>query len=276
MAIAIESLDPRNLQAERKNIPMDKIRVSRDTQARVRLNPATVQEYVELLERKVEFKDDIEVYHDGFVFWVGDGFHRHAAYEKVGRLRVPALVREGSQRQAMIHAAGANAEHGLPRKREDVQRAIRMLLDDDETGRLSARTIAKLVRCSPGMVDNMKKLLGRGGEKVVYTDRHGIETEMDVSGQKERPRKTLAFGAPVNTYHDLPAGVRGVLKDVLREISQLPKESYSFVLSWLQGHLPPKPKEAGNLLTQLELEEQAEPDGLDRLGPVDEPMEEDR
>jgi hypothetical protein len=241
----------------------------------VRLNPATVAEYVELLERKVEFKDDIEVYHDGFVYWIADGFHRHAAYEKVGRLRVPALVREGSQRQAMIHAAGANAEHGLPRKREDVQRAIDMLLDDDETGRLSARKIAKLVRCSPGMVDNRIKQRGKRGCPVVYTDRHGNETEMDVSGQKDRPKKTLAFGAPVNTYHDLPAGVRGVLKDVLREISELPKESYSFVLSWLQGHLPPKPKEAGNLLTQLELEEQAA-EADDRLGPVEEPLEEDR
>jgi len=266
LALKLENVDPRYRPFEDRQVPLDKVQIDRSTQARVRLNPEKVKEYVELLDRKVEFKDHVEVYYDGFVYWVGDGFHRLAAYKEAGRAKVPARVREGTHREAMIHAAGANAEHGLPRKREDVRRAIKLLLEDDQVGRYSSRLLAGLARCAPNTVEALKKEMGLDKGPRVYTDRWGNETEMDVSGQQTR-KKTFAFNGPVNAFHDLPAPIRGVLKEVLREISQLPKESYSFVLSWLQGHLPPKPKEAGNLLTQLELEEQSQPEGEDLLGP---------
>jgi hypothetical protein len=257
MAIAVETIDPRNRPFEVKNVPMDKIRVSRDIQTREKIDPHTVDRYAELLQNKVEFTDDIEVYWDGFVYWVADGHHRHAAYTKVDRVRVRAKVREGNQRDALIHALGANFDHGLPRKREDIQRAIRMALEDEELGRYSARTIAKIVRCSPGMVDNMKKKLGKSGDTVVVTDKYGNEIEMDVSGQKERGKKSFSFSAPVNTYHDLPREGRSLIKDFLRVGSRMTQEQYAFLLSWVKGEAPTKVKEAGSLLTQLELEEEA-------------------
>jgi hypothetical protein len=279
MAVSLESLDPRNLPFEVKNIPADKVRVSRDIQTRVRLDAHKVDEYAELLRRKVEFKDNIEVYYDGFFYWIADGHHRFAAYEKVGRLRIPAIVREGGQQLAFVHALGANAEHGLPRKREDIQRSIRMALENKETGRLSARKIAKLVRCSPGMVDNMIKTLGKGRDSVVVTDKHGNEIEMDVSGQKERAKNSYAFGSPANTFHELPVNVKDAFKAQLRAMADMTRENLAFSLTWWEQHKPATPRKAKDLLTELELEEQARQeaeDDDDRLGPADEPADEDR
>ena len=69
------------------------------------------------------------------------------AYQQAGRDKIRALVREGSERDAMIHAAGANTKHGLRRSREDTHRCIRLLLEDKQLAGLSDRTLAKLVDC---------------------------------------------------------------------------------------------------------------------------------
>jgi hypothetical protein len=260
------SRDPREREFQDKFVAFDKIELKRSHQARVRINPGRVQELADVLQAGGKFTENPappEVYYNGYVYWVGDGFHRLRAYELAGRVKVWARVREGSDRDALIHALGANAEHGLPRKPEDVRRAIRMALADDELKKLSNRSLAKLVHCHDKTVAAVKRELGLDGDTRTYTDRYGNTSEMDVSGLKNRPRVTLMGDAPVNAFHDLPAPARTVLKDVLRVIRDLPKQSYSFVLSWLQGQLPPTPKEAGRLLTQLEAEEEAAPDDDD-------------
>src|SRR5262245_41078226 len=114
--------DPRNRPAERKQILLAKVQITRSTQARDRKTPDHVETLLAVLESGQEFKDAPEVYFDGFAYWVGDGFHRLDAYDRAGRAKVWALVRDGTHRDAMIHAAGANAEHGLRRTRKDVDR----------------------------------------------------------------------------------------------------------------------------------------------------------
>jgi hypothetical protein len=251
--------DPRAKPAVRKLVALFKVQIDRSTQARDRKDDERVKALLEVLEDGKEFKDDLELYDDGFVYWVGDGFHRLDAYQLKGREKAWALVREGSHRDAMIHAAGANAEHGLPRKRKDIDRAIRLLLEDKEIGKLSDRAVAALARCTDKTVAARRRELGLNGGDRAYTDRHGNESVMDISGQRSRG-KTLLSAGPVNAFHDLPVTTRRVLKGVLEEIGGLTKERYSFALSWLKGHLPPTPKEARELLTTLEAEEVVTPD----------------
>jgi hypothetical protein len=233
--------DPRQRPAERKLIPLDKVQIDRSTQARVKKNPEHVQALVEVLEAGKEFVADIEVYHDGYVYWLADGFHRADAYAKAGRAKVWAQVREGTHRDAAIHAAGANAEHGLPRSRKDIRRAIGLLLEDEEIARLADTTIAKLARTTDKTVASVRREIGLDTGKRVYTDKHGNQTEMDVSGQRERGKVTKCFDEPVNAFHDLPDTARRVIKDLLAELSLLPKAHYSFVLTWLK-QLPPSRK----------------------------------
>jgi hypothetical protein len=261
----LSSRDPRNKPAERKSILLAKVEIDHSTQARVRKSPERVQDLFEVLERGGDFCDPVEVYYDGFRYWVGDGFHRLDAYERAGRLKVTALVREGGQRDAIIHAAGANDEHGLPRNRKDLRKAICLLLDDDEIGKLSDRTIAQLAHCSDKTVAAIRRELGKDTGKRVYTDKHGNQTEMDVSGQG---RRVGGFREKVNAFHELPVGVREVLKKALDVISQEKPEIFAFARTWLAAQLPHNSKEARNLLHTLEAEEQSgAEDDADQDGP---------
>jgi hypothetical protein len=126
--------DPQQRPAQEKMIALDKIQLTRSTQGRLRMNPDHVQRLrEEVLERGLDFTDRVEVYDDGFgKLWVGDGFHRLEAYQQAGRDKIRALVREGTERDAMIHAAGANTRHGLRRSRENIRRCIRLLLKDKQ------------------------------------------------------------------------------------------------------------------------------------------------
>jgi hypothetical protein len=242
-------------------VELDKIECDRGTQARCRMNPNWTGELVEVLGAGKDFTDEPEVYYDGYTYWPGDGFHRLAAYRKVGRVKVWVRVREGTHRDAMIHAAGANSEHGERRSRKDLRRAIALLLEDEDIAKRSDRTIARLARTTDKTVATVKKELGLDSGTRVYTDKHGNVGEMDVSRLKERSKGlSLAGSAPVNEFHQLPPPVKGSVKGLLQEISRLSKKDYAFLKTWLQAQLPKTPREASNLLTTLDFEEQAPPD----------------
>jgi hypothetical protein len=103
-------------------------------------------------------------------------------------------------------------------------------------------------------VADVKRELGLDGTIRVYTDRHGNQTEMDVSGLKTR---TLAGGGKVNTFHQLPGSSRDCCKAILQDLTHLPRERNAFLKTWLDQHWPQTPKQARDLLTQLEAEEQS-------------------
>jgi hypothetical protein len=256
--------DPRERPAVRKLVLLAKVQIDRRTQCRVRTDPHHVQELVEVLERKKGFKDDVELYFDASVYWVGDGFHRLEAYQAAGWVKIPALVREGGWLAAMIHAAGSNEDHGKRRTRDDLHRAITLLLEDGGIRKLSNRQIAKLARCDDKTVGALREKLGLAGDVRVYTDKHGNETEMNVSRLRRRG-EPLTAGGRVNTFHDLPADAKDACKGLLRVLGRLTKEQHSFTLTWLSKLPPGKPKETEHLLAELEVEE-GQGEDLD-LGP---------
>ena len=94
---------------------------------RTELRPETVNEYAaDMLDGAV--LPPIVVFHDGCDFWIGDGFHRIEAARKIGRETIVAEIRRGSTRDAILHAVGANAVHGLRRTQADKRRAVEVLL----------------------------------------------------------------------------------------------------------------------------------------------------
>jgi predicted RNA methylase len=119
------------------------LRCDGGTQARAAMCQATIEAYQELLDALppvTVFRDP-----DG-VFWLVDGFHRVEAARRAGRDMLVGHVYEGTLREAVLHAVGANAEHGLPRTRADKQRAVERLLDDAEWSTWSDRAIARAAR----------------------------------------------------------------------------------------------------------------------------------
>ena len=174
--------------SEATTLPIGAIRRDGGTQARAGLDDATVAEYAEALDNGVTFPP-VTVYHDGACYWLADGFHRAAAHIKAGRTEIRALVEQGGQRDAILHACGANAEHGLRRTNDDKRRAVDVLLRDPEWSGWSDRQIAKICRVSRpfvasrrGHTGNVASMDGAKGANRTFTHhRTGQPTTMNTA-----------------------------------------------------------------------------------------------
>jgi ParB-like chromosome segregation protein Spo0J len=135
------------------------IRIDGGTQARESINQRVVSEYAEVL-RNGGSLPSIIIYFDGSSHWLADGFHRYFAHQHLGLERVEAEVRQGTQRDAVLHAAGANDKHGLRRSPADKRRAVKMLLADPEWAAWSNAEIARRCAVDDKTVASVRQELG--------------------------------------------------------------------------------------------------------------------
>lgn len=165
------------------------------TQARAGLTPSKVDEYQERMEAGDSFPP-ITVYYDGANYWLADGYHRlyahRSAFRKPGygggyTKQIAAHVKQGTRRDAILHACGANAEHGLQRTNEDKVRAVTVLLEDKEWGTWSDREIARRCHVSHPFVAKLReKVNGHTGnvtsmERTYTHPKTGQETTMNTA-----------------------------------------------------------------------------------------------
>lgn len=138
-----------------KNVNLKSIRIDGGTQGRVALDLGVVAEYAESLTDAVELPP-IVLFHDGTEHWLADGFHRYFAYKEKDRASIPAVVREGTQRDAVLYSLSANGTHGLRRTNEDKHKSVNTMLADAEWCKLSDREIAKHCGVSHTFVANVR------------------------------------------------------------------------------------------------------------------------
>jgi hypothetical protein len=87
-----------------------------------------VGEYSEAMKAGATFPP-IVVFRDAKgVHWLADGFHRTGAAELAELAEIPAEVRKGGRRDALLYAASANAAHGLRRTGADKRRSVELVL----------------------------------------------------------------------------------------------------------------------------------------------------
>jgi len=167
------------------SVPIESIRIDGGTQSRVRIDPETVADYADAMQGGAEFPPVI-VYYDGNQYWLADGFHRLQAWVSAWpeRTGIPAEVRQGDRREAVLHSVGANDAHGLRRTNEDKRRAVLRLLEDAEWGAWSDREIARRCNVSDKTVGQIRKTLTadfRSDTQPVertYTTKHGTTATM--------------------------------------------------------------------------------------------------
>jgi hypothetical protein len=171
--------------------------VKDSTQARERLNPQTVREYAEALQEGAKFPPIVLFVNDVGCYCVGDGFHRIEAAMQVRFKTIKAEVRRGGLRDAQLYAAQANLAHGLRRTTGDKQRAVLILLRDEEWRRWSDRRIAQHCGVSPTFVGSLRASLSTvdsdNGQRI-YTTKHGNVATMDTTRIGSREATT----APTN------------------------------------------------------------------------------
>ena len=140
-------------------------------QARVALSEEIVCEYADAMKSGDEFPVPHLIF-DGFIYYVADGNHRLKAAQLAGFTEIDAIVTEGSFRDAVLIAVGANTSHGLRRTREDRRKAVRMLLADVEWGQWSDVEIARACKVSRELVAKVRSQTGVIPE-VVQCNRGG-------------------------------------------------------------------------------------------------------
>lgn len=140
-------------------------------QARLAVNTDVVLDYEEKMRNGAAFPP-IEVVRVDGMFFVVDGFHRVAAWKQAHRkVPIPCHVEDGDRLTAIRRAAGANNNHGLQRSNDDKQRAVRMLLRDEDLCKDSSRALAEVVMVSHTFVDNVRKRYGVAKGEVLTAAR---------------------------------------------------------------------------------------------------------
>lgn len=162
------------------------------TQARVDTDEDTAGQYALALQAGDILPLPI-VFHDGKNFWVADGFHTILAYEIIGKKRIEAEVRDGTKRDALLYAVGANAKHGKRRTTDDVRNAVLLLLHDEEWGQRPNTWIAGHVGIDESRVRQIKKELKtedtkdpRSAPKTGEVDNWDEEAEIEKLPPAER------------------------------------------------------------------------------------------
>ncbi len=108
------------------------------------------------------------------------------------RETIPAEVREGTKRDAILFSVGANAKNGLPRSGADKERSVLMLLADDEWSEWSNREIARQCRVDHKTVEAVRSRNASLGNSPVRKARtkHGTVTKMDTTNIGSKPPTT--------------------------------------------------------------------------------------
>ena len=152
-----------------QRIGIDKIAENDRLQMRAGYSTETIEEYKRVLTEASESQpgdwpfatpvtlfrvDDTE---DSYL--LVDGFHRLRATKAAGRDWVEADIKTGTFNEALLLAIKANQQHGLPRSRQDKQKAVRAALTHPETCSKSDRDIARLCGVSHPTVATVRREL---------------------------------------------------------------------------------------------------------------------
>jgi hypothetical protein len=197
---------------------LEHIRLNGGTQLREYIDQDTVQDYAEILDEL----PPVIVFADGKNFWLADGFHRYKAAQFAGREEIACEIRNGSRRDAILFAAGANARHGLRRSRADKRKAVVTLLSDKEWWRWCDREIARQCAVSATWVAVLRREM-QGGPKPGER-RLAMQAGRIVSRPAEHQRPTVLANGNGNGH----ANANG---NSLADMVRCPKCKHKFALS---------------------------------------------
>lgn len=169
-----------------KQISVNEIRIDGNTQMRLEIDYVTVDDYASAFTAGKKLPP-LVVFFDGVSYWLADGFHRWHAARKAELQTVACDVRQGSQRDAILFAVGANDENGLRRKPCDKRVAVMTLLHDPEWAKRADSWIADAAKVSRPFVADQRKQAGNCN--VAGCEDGQVERRVGRDGKSRRVKK---------------------------------------------------------------------------------------
>jgi protein gp37 len=161
-----------------------------DLQPRVELSSEIISEYSEDMKAGVEFPPIIVFRNGEGPAYLADGFHRFFGAKKAGLQGIPAEIRKGGKREALLYSVGANATHGMRRTNADKRRAVMRLLSDPEWKKWSDRKVAEQCGVDHGMVASSRQHLADSTSDVRLFTKGGVTAEMNTENMR-RPEPII-------------------------------------------------------------------------------------
>ena len=106
-----------------QQIEISRITINDRVQQRVKLDEKVIFEYFEEIQGGQQFPP-LTVFDDGQDLILADGWHRYEAYKLAENDFVDVEIIKGTERDAILYAVGANADHGLRRTNADKRYAV--------------------------------------------------------------------------------------------------------------------------------------------------------
>lgn len=178
--------------------------VDEAVQSRCGTDQETAEAYAEAIRNGAKLPPIQCVRTPAGVFIVWDGMHRKAAFDLLKTTEVTVLARNGTLDDAILLAAGANADHGRPRSRNDKERCVLMLLARDQWKSKSVKWLADASRVSQHFAERVKteyfgkqsQVVGRDGREQSATKRKHVEKSTNQvparEPDSEKPRHVAA------------------------------------------------------------------------------------
>jgi hypothetical protein len=149
-------------------MPLADIRIDPELQCRANgVSKSVVREYAEVMREHgpdrfpgvILFKDKQGNH------WLADGFTRCAALASIDETAsIKVEIHEGSRKDALLYAAGANAEHGRARTPADKRKAVLALLAEPAWAKRADNWIAKHAKVSHTFVGKLRSTCNDASE----------------------------------------------------------------------------------------------------------------
>jgi hypothetical protein len=220
-----------------KEIEFSSVSVDWGIQSRAQFDEAKAQEYAELIKAGIELPP-LVVFHDGTVYRLAGGFHRHRGHQISGSTRVLADIRAGGFDDAVEFSIGENQAHGIPRTNADKQRSVRLALNHPTIGKWALRDIAAKCGVSHNMVAQVRKHIASASAQL---DDATLNESQVLSSDDSYPQgdKALDLPEPDFSRNDPFAGIDRANRNVQALVVKVGKfqraqANHADLVEWMQ------------------------------------------
>ena len=160
-------------------------------QARTQLSEEAITDYADAMREGAGFPP-VTAFGAQEAAYLADGWHRVLAARKIGVAEIEVDLRPGGLREAILHAVGANSEHGVRRSNDDKRRSVEKLLKDPEWSTKADTWIADRCAVSSRFVGVVRSTLEMNGSIPSVTMRRRADGSLvDTKNRGWRPKPAV-------------------------------------------------------------------------------------